>query len=251
MEKTIVLTLYELSGIFTKLYQKLGHEVIQVDKQIDGSDVRLMRKIKGNVVGIISHPPCTHFAGSGARWWKDKTNKQLVDALSMVDAVYRMVYIYEPEFWFIENPVGRLCHYIGKPNFYFHPHEFAGWLDNPETEAFTKKTCLWGEFNIPQKCSVEPKFITLDSGKRMSQQHYDSFRLQPKDRMNARSKTAIGFARAFVSANPGTVCDSTLLSQSLPLRSREKLIHVTQLHSARHSVASLHSAQTLLTESFG
>lgn len=183
------------------MYKKQGYKVIQVDKQIDASDVRLMKKIKGNVIGIISHPPCTHFAGSGARWWKDKTDEKLIDALSMVDAVFRMVQIYNPKFWFIENPVGRLVHYIGKPVFYFHPHEFAGWADNPDSEAYTKKTCLWGKFNIPIKKSIQPVFVQPSKGTRMSRIHYETFFLPKDQRADVRSKTPTGFARAFVNVN--------------------------------------------------
>ena len=214
-KQKIILALYELSGVFTKLYQQLGYKVIQVDKQLDGSDVRLLKKVEGNVVGIISHPPCTHFAGSGARWWKDKTDEQLIDALSMVDAVFRMVAIYKPKFWFIENPVGRLTHYIGKPKYYFNPCDFAGYLKNPKDEAFTKKTCLWGEFNLPTKKPVKQKFVVLKSGKRMSKVNYDSFCLPAKERTNIRSKTPLGFAYAFVLANHGIVSDSTLNASHL------------------------------------
>lgn len=204
VDKKIILCLYELSGTFTNLFKKKGFEVIQVDKQIDGSDVRLMKKIKGEVIGIISHPPCTHFAGSGARWWKDKTDEQLIDGLSMVDAVFRMVALYKPHFWFIENPVGRLVHYLGKPKLIFNPCDYAGYLGKKESlkEAYTKKTCLWGEFVIPGKKAVKPKFITLKkSGKRMSFQHYNGFKLKGVERSNARSKTPHGFAVAFVEAN--------------------------------------------------
>lgn len=35
-------------------------------------DIRMLKKFKDKIYGILAAPPCTHFAGSGARWWKDK-----------------------------------------------------------------------------------------------------------------------------------------------------------------------------------
>lgn len=198
-DKTI-LVLYELSGTFSNLYRELGYNVVQIDKQLDGTDVRLLEKKYKNVVGILAFPPCTHFAGSGARWWKKKGEAPLIEALSNVDAIFRMVQIYNPEFFIIENPVGRLRRFIGKPKFIFNPCEFAGWIKDSDDEAYTKKTCLWGNFNIPLKKPVEPihgsmmhKLKNPKTGK------FYSFNNQ--DGKNWRSKTPLGFAKAFVDAN--------------------------------------------------
>lgn len=201
-----ILALYELSGVFTKLYKEAGFDVIQKDIQLDGKDLRLMEYINDDIYGIISHPPCTHFAGSGARWWKNKGDKPLIDGLSMVDVVLRMVAIYKPKFWFIENPVGRLKDYLGKPTLYFHPYEYAGHLfekwENPQDEAYTKKTCLWGEFNIPTKlpvkCERSGDYNDIHYPRDKNGKAYGWNTIECK---NARSKTPIGFAKAFVEFN--------------------------------------------------
>lgn len=151
-----ILVLYEVSGTFSNLYRELGYKVIQIDQQLDGNDVRLLPKQYKHVVGILAFPPCTHLAGSGARWWKKKGISALLEALSCVDAVFRLVQIYQPAFWMLENPVGRLTRYLGKPAYTFHPYEYAGYLEEPNLEAYTKKTCLWGKFQMPRKQSVEP-----------------------------------------------------------------------------------------------
>jgi len=97
----------------------------------------------------------------------------------------------QPEWYVLENPVGRLVHYLGKPCMYYQPHEFAGWADDPASEAYTKKTCLWGEFNAPMPCDVGNQL-----GSKMH-------KVGPgKNRANIRSKTPQGFARAFFYANP-------------------------------------------------
>jgi len=193
--------LYELSGTFTHLYRRLGYKVIQVDTQLDGSDVRLLKKFEMRIIGILAFPPCTHFSGSGARWWKKKGDKPLLDALSMVDAVLRMVQIYQPDFWMLENPVGRLRHFIGKPAYMFNPCQYSGYLDNPDDEAYTKKTCLWGIFNVPQPKPVYPKHGSMmHKLKNPKTGKYYSFTGEKVK--NWRSKTPEGFARAFVEVNP-------------------------------------------------
>ncbi len=60
----------------------------------------------------------------------------------------RIILISNPKFWCLENPIGRLVNYLGKPKMYFHPYEYG--------DPYTKKTCLWGQFNIPKKHLVEP-----------------------------------------------------------------------------------------------
>ncbi|MDA9325842.1 hypothetical protein N9Q69_01285 [bacterium] len=252
--KTII-ALYETSGTFSRLYYELGYDVIQVDLQNKGksknrwqilnTDCRLMEHLSDkNVVGVISHPPCTVFAGSGNRWrYEEKSlpstndihsnllEQKLQDALSMIDVVFRIVHVTRPEFWFIENPVGKLSKFIGKHQFSFNPYEFASYRENPEEhldlnfektcmheyvgsyedEAFTKRTLLWGKFNCPKKNTstnrengfheIKPEYVEMKGGKRMSKMHYSSLKLDKTERMNIRSKTATGFAIAFVKEN--------------------------------------------------
>jgi hypothetical protein len=134
------------------------------------------------VYGVLAAPPCTHLASSGARWWKQKGEMALLEALSVVDACLRIVLATTPVFWVLENPVGRLTHYLGKPMMYFDPCDFG--------DPYTKKTCLWGRFNEPVKSPVDPV-----EGSKMH-------RLSPSDdRQELRSVTPPGFARAFFEAN--------------------------------------------------
>lgn len=88
----------------------------------------------------------------------------------------------QPTFWCLENPVGRLVRFLGKPRMYFNPCDFG--------DPYTKKTCLWGNFNIPTMNQVEPT-----EGSRMH-------RMGPsEDRQARRSITPPGFATAFYEAN--------------------------------------------------
>ncbi len=160
----------------------------------------------GVVRGVLAAPPCTEFAGSGARWWKDKDPGLIANAVAVVNACLDIVMDAqlqgELRWWCMENPVGRMRSSvdlysgldIGKPKMTFHPHEYAGWIDWPEDEAYTKRTCLWGLFNEPVKIPVPPNH---PPGKSPIHQAPDS-----KDRWKRRSITPSGFAKAFARANP-------------------------------------------------
>lgn len=84
---------------------------------------------------IIGHPPCTHLASSGARWFKDKRAEQL----QAVDFVRRIWYSDVPRIA-IENPIGVLSTQFNKPDQIIQPWMFG--------HGETKATCLWLK-NLP------------------------------------------------------------------------------------------------------
>jgi hypothetical protein len=181
-EMKTILDLCSGTGSWSKPYKDAGYHVVEVDIK-NGQDVRLFEFPDYKVHGILAAPPCTHLAVSGARWWKEKGTGALLDGLSTVDACLRIIVSCQPGWWVLENPVGRLVRYLGKPKMYFQPWEYG--------DPWTKKTCLWGEFNIPEKCEVEP----TEGGK--------IWRMPPsEDRTEKRSITPPGFAQAFFEANP-------------------------------------------------
>lgn len=195
MQRTI-LSLCDYTGNWSEPYRLSGYKVIQIDIKL-GQDVRLV-KYPGQVHGIIAQPPCTHFAGSGARWWAEKGEKALLEGLALVDACTRFVAVCKPKWWVLENPVGRLKHYLGPAKFTFDPYEYAGFADAPDDEAYTKKTCLWGEFTPPLPIFVgcTPVAVEPVLGSKMH-------KLPPSpERAALRSVTPQGFARAFFQANP-------------------------------------------------
>ena len=118
-ENKIILDLCGGTGSWSKPYADNGYDVRIIDPQewleddYGTGDVRLFKKPKEQIYGILSAPPCTHFSGSGARWWEEKGEKPLLEGLSIVDACLRIALITKPKFWVLENPVGRLKHYIG------------------------------------------------------------------------------------------------------------------------------------------
>lgn len=133
-----------------------------------------------DVYGILAAPPCTMFASSGARW--PRTDAQMLEALSIADACARIILTANPVFWALENPIGKLQRWFGKPKMYFQPYEYG--------DPYTKRTALWGYFNIPIKNPVEP----TEGGK--------IWRMAPSpERQAKRSITPSGFAKAFYEAN--------------------------------------------------
>lgn len=176
----LILDLCGGTGAWSKPYRDAGYDVHLIT--MPSHDVRLYEP-PDSVHGILAAPPCTHLAGSGARWWKQKGNTALFESLAIVDACLRIVMVTQPVFWCLENPVGRLVHYLGKPVMYFQPYEYG--------DPYTKKTCLWGIFNEPKRNLVEPT-----EGSKM---HWMGPR---RNRPELRSITPTGFAQAFFEANP-------------------------------------------------
>ena len=175
----LILDLCGGTGAWSKPYKDSGYEVINVT--IPEYDVRTYIPPE-NVYGIVAAPPCTHLASSGARWFKQKGESALLEALSIADACLRIIWRCQPKFWALENPIGRLSKYLGKPRLYFNPCDYG--------DPYTKRTCLWGEFNIPQRNYVIPV------------EKSPIWYMPPTDdRGNKRSITPSGFAQAFFEAN--------------------------------------------------
>lgn len=184
-----VLSLCDFTGNWSRPYRDAGYDVRQVDLQ-HGDDVRLFEALPYPVRGVLAAPPCTDFASSGARWWEGKGQTAVLDGLALVDACCRIILIHRPQWWVIENPIGRLNRWLGEPVMLFDPSDYGNYCGG-QNDNYTKKTCLWGSFNPPMKARV-----AATDGSRMH-------RLSPSvDRAALRSETPPGFSQAFFEANP-------------------------------------------------
>ena len=130
-----VLVACEYSGRVRDAFLRLGHDAMSCDllpTDVPGphyqGDVR-------DVLGdgwdlMVAHPPCTHLAVSGARWFKEKAAEQ-AEALEFVrlllDAPIPRIAL--------ENPVSIISSRIRKPDQIIQPFMFG----HPERKA----TCLW------------------------------------------------------------------------------------------------------------
>lgn len=179
----LILSLCDYTGSWSQPYRDAGYDVRQCDIKLGTGDLRLMHMPREPVHGILAAPDCTRFANSGNRW--KRTDAELVESLSLVDACLRFVAVLRPTFWALENPVGKLVHYLGTPTLRFDPCDYG--------DPYTKRTCLWGQFTLPKRTPVEP----TEGSKMWSRYGGKSERTKAM-----RSITPAGFAQAFFEANP-------------------------------------------------
>lgn len=168
----------EFSGVVRDAFRLRGHDAISVDllpTEQPGPhlqcDIRTV-DLRGYDL-LIAHPPCTHLASSGARWFAQKRGEQ-EEALEFVRWFMRA----PVERIAIENPVGVVGSRIRPPDQIIHPWQFG---HNEE-----KTTCFWLK-NLP---ALHPTRIVAGREQRV-------WRLPPsEDRWKERSKTYQGIADA-------------------------------------------------------
>jgi site-specific DNA-cytosine methylase len=122
---------------------------------------------------MIAHPPCTHLAVSGARWFKDKVQQQQ----GALDFVRLLMDAPIPRIC-IENPVSIISSRIRKPDQVIQPWMFG--------HGETKATCLWLK-GLPL---LTPTDVVSGREQRI-------WKLPPSpDRWKERSRTYAGIAQA-------------------------------------------------------
>jgi hypothetical protein len=176
-----VLVACEFSGVVRRAFRELGHNAFSCDllPAEDGSEFH----IQGDVVYpsrlregwdlLIAHPPCTHLAVSGARWFKEKAVEQNA-ALAFVQILMNAPI---PRIA-IENPISVISSRIRKPDQIIQPWQFG--------HGETKATCLWLK-NLPK---LVPTNIVEGREARVH-------RMPPgPDRWKERSRTFGGIAAA-------------------------------------------------------
>lgn len=188
-----LLALFEITGNGSQPYRDAGWNVVQVDIQagIDILEWNYCQYLPDYFRGIIAFPPCTAYAGSGARWWADKDAAGETEYFdSLVRRMLEIIEYFRPglQFWYAENPVGRIAKRVPEIAKYrllsFNPCEFG--------EPYTKKTILFGEFNpLLVRHHVKPT-----EGSKMHTKFGPG-----RNRANLRSATPKGFSKAFFDAN--------------------------------------------------
>jgi len=173
-----VLVACEFSGTVRDAFRRRGHDAVSCDllaSKANGphyqGDVTQFLDDRWDL--MIAHPPCTHLAVSGARWFKDKKEEQ-ADALRFVqmllDAPIPRIAL--------ENPISIISSRIRKPDQIIQPWQFG--------HGETKATCLWLK-NLPK---LEPTNIVDGREARIH-------KMPPSpDRWKERSKTYQGIADA-------------------------------------------------------
>lgn len=177
-----VLIACEFSGVVRDAFASRGHDAWSCDllpSETAGNH------IQGNVLAVlqdgwdllIAHPPCTHLAVSGARWFKSKGTALQRDSLefflSCLNAPIPQICV--------ENPVSIAATHIAPPHQIIQPWQFG----HPEQ----KTTCLWLK-NLPR---LIPTCVVSGREQRI-------WKMPPsKDRGKERSRTYSGIADAMAS----------------------------------------------------
>jgi len=176
-----VLVACEYSGRVRQAFRDRGHDAWSCDLYEPAEDGSPWHRTgdagriayEGGWDLMIAHPPCTHLAVSGSRWFKDKADEQ-AEALDFV----RLLMAAPIERIAIENPVSVISSKIRKPDQIIQPWQFG--------HGETKATCLWLK-NLPK---LTPTNIVEGREARVH-------RMPPgPDRWKERSRTYQGIADA-------------------------------------------------------
>lgn len=178
MKKIRVLIACEYSGTVRDAFSALGHDAWSCDLL---ESERPGNHVCGDVLNVladgwdimIGHPPCTHLAVSGARWFPEKQEEQK-EALDFVRALLSAPIPHIA----IENPVSIISTKICKPSQCIQPYHFG--------HGETKRTCLWLK-NLPKL-----QYTNIVEGREQR-----IWKLPPgPDRWKERSRTFQGIADA-------------------------------------------------------
>tara|TARA_Y100001937_G_C7107844_1_gene325959 strand:- start:1051 stop:1605 length:555 start_codon:yes stop_codon:yes gene_type:complete len=173
-----VLVACEFSGVVRDAFIAKGHNAVSCDllsTDVKGPHIKddVIKYLNYNWDLMIAHPPCTHLAVSGARWFKDKQEEQK-EALQFV----RDLLAAPIEKIALENPISVISTKIRKPDQIVQPWMFG--------HGETKATCFWLK-NLPK---LQPTNVVKGRENRVH-------KMPPsKDRWKKRSITYAGIAKA-------------------------------------------------------
>ena len=200
----ILIACEESQAVCTEM-RRLGHEAYSCDIQkpsgghpewhilgdalevLDGGTIVTMDGATHEVGKwdmLIAHPPCTHLAVSGARWFAEgRKPRHIQDDAAAFFMKFILANI--PKIA-VENPVSVMSTRYRKPDQIINPWQFG----HPEQ----KKTCLWLK-NLPllrETDNVYDHMMTLPQKDREK----NHFRSPSPKRGKLRSKTYSGIAKA-------------------------------------------------------
>jgi len=169
----------EYSGAVRNAFRSLGHDAWSCDllPSEDNSPWHMQCDVLGALDDgwdlAIFHPPCTHLAVSGARWFKEKRVEQ-AEALAFVRTLLAAPI---PRIA-LENPISVISSRIRKPDQIIQPWQHG--------HGEVKATCLWLKGLPP----LVPSDVVAGRSPRV---HYMS---PGPDRWKERSRTLPGIAAA-------------------------------------------------------
>ena len=196
--KKIILDLCGGTGAWSKPYADAGYDVRLIT--LPDYDVRRF-VIPERVHGILAAPPCAEFSLA-----KGSKPRNFELAMSIVKGCMEAIWIARSlcglKWWCLENPVGFLRQFLGKPAWTFEQWQFGEWL--------IKRTDLWGYFTIPKPTNKKkptlPLTMKYPNGKSNARcwakpECPDEYKHKNLTRQELRAITPSGFAKAFFKVN--------------------------------------------------
>lgn len=219
MNNKIILDLCGGTGAWSKPYKSAGYEVHVITlPEYDVTRVEFGTFAIGfmpqtqqkfltipynQVYGILAAPPpCTEFSlAKGAAQRNFQAAMEIVDACLQIIWHCRFYKGSKLKFWSLENPVGFLRQFLGKPVYTFEQWQFK--------DEGIKPTDLWGYFRNPTPIVIEkPANLSIinpngrKNGRGISSPKCPSeYKHLNLSRADKRAITPAGFAQAFFRAN--------------------------------------------------
>ena len=165
-------------GIMREAFTRHGHDAVSCDLLESELPSRHHRGDVRDIMGqgwdlMVAHPPCTHLAVSGARWFAQRRAEQS----EALDFVRELMAAPIPRMA-MENPILVVSSHIRKPDQIIQPWQFG--------HGETKAACLWLK-NLPP---FRPTNVVEGREARI---HHEP---PSPDRWKARSRTFEGIAEA-------------------------------------------------------
>jgi len=189
--KKIILHLCADLGSDSRYYQlDKNYKVILIGEKIGVENYEPPE----NVHGIIANPVCTEFSTANGFHKQNDYEK----GMEMVNHCIRIIEKGKPKWWAIENPAnGRLKDFLGKPMITYQPWRYGS--------PWTKKTALWGDFNIP-----EPTYDKWDDVPKIDELYIRPGR--PKPALAFLHKSAVDLIPEMQWAKEHIKCDADIRS---------------------------------------
>jgi hypothetical protein len=187
----------EYSAVEREAFRAMGHDAWSCDlresevpgQHIQGDVLQALASRQWDLV--ILHPPCTHTAVSGARWFAAKRRDgRQQRALAFIMRCVRLAEAHA-HCWAVEQPVSVLSTHWRKPDQTIQPWQFG--------HGETKRTCLWLR-NLPK---LRPTRIVAGRDARVH-------RMAPgPNRERERSRAYVGIAEAMAAQWAGIAIGNT------------------------------------------
>lgn len=224
----IILDLCGGTGAWSRPYEKAGYIVIIITLPFydvlktkiiknyiifQGGTAKLLKVRMNDIYGILAAPVCTDFsfAKTNAKYPRNmkRAMKLIIGCLNIIwgcqyNLPTPLAKKTNLKFWALENPYGLLRRYLGHPVMIFNPYDFG--------DAYQKKTCLWGFFDIPKK-NLNKEYtknyihhITPNGkvGKKIDRLLNKEINFKGNESLTRKERRAItpaGFAKAFYESN--------------------------------------------------